>query len=799
MHMPERGPHRTALAGLAVLVAVLFHSAVLGRGVFYARDIHLFWHPQVEAFVRSVSAGSWPVWDPSLAFGRPLLANPNVQVFYPPTWLNLLMAPGTYYTLYVVAHFLFTAAGFLALGRRLGLSWGAAFVGAAVWTASGPLTSLVTLWNYLAGACWWPWSFLAADHALESGRVRPALAWGACVAAPVLAGSPEMALLGTVAVGLFAVRRVAWRRPWIAANRSFLRVTLVAASFALGLSAAQWLPTMAVTAGTPRLDLPVEARTFWSVHPMSVLQMVLPAPLDDLPLRAEVRRTLFDGREPLLPSLYLGLGALSLVGAALAASRHPQRRLLALLGLAALLVALGRHTPVYGLAAAVFPPIRAIRYPAKAMALAAFAWSLLAAIGWDAWRAPAEEARWRWRLLVIAPLSAAVAVGAAGAALALLAPEWGPLLLAPGARSTAAILGPTALRVAAASAVGAVLLGLALRSRAGVSPRVAAAVAVLVIADLLLAHHDPSPLASPDVFRYRPPIVDLIRAAPHSRIYSYDYLDPGLALRQQPLAVSPEQLAGPRETWPVRWAPALAARQRLYPYLLGVFGLDGSYHRDTLGLYPSYLVWLNLMERASEGTPAMVKLLRMGSVSHVVALHDQGFAALVPLARIPGLLIEPVRLFGVPDPLPRAYAVGGARIGDGREGLRILADPGFDPAREVLLAAGRPSEAAPGFHGEARIAEWRPDRLRVESRLDHAGYVVLAEGYDPGWSARVDGQRAPVLRANVGLRAVPVPAGAHVVDLVYRPLSVTAGLALSAVSLLLAALAVSRTREERAA
>ena len=801
MHLPERGPQRTALAGLAVLVVLLFHSAVLGRGVFYARDIHLFWHPQVEAFVRSVSAGSWPVWDPSLAFGRPLLANPNVQVFYPPTWLNLLMGPGVYYTLYVVAHFLFTAAGFLALGRRLGLSWGAAFVGAAVWTASGPLTSLVTLWNYLAGACWWPWTLLAADHALESGRVRPALAWGACVAMPVLGGSPEMALMGTVAVGLFALRRVVWKRPWRAANRSFLHVTLIAASLALGLSAAQWLPTMAVTAGTPRLNLPVEARTFWSVHPMSLLQMVLPAPLDGLPLRAEVRGMLFDGREPLLPSLYLGLGALGLVGAALAASRHPLRRLLALMALGALLVALGRHTPVYGLAAALFPPIRSIRYPAKAMVLAAFAWSLLAAIGWDAWRAQAEEARWRWRLMVIAPLSAAVAVGAAAAALALFAAgEWGPLLLgAARAPSTAALLTQAALHVAAAAAVGVVLLVLALRrGGAAVSAPVAAVLGALVIADLILAHHDPSPLASPEVFRYRPPVVDLIRSVPHSRIYSYDYQDPGLALRQQPLAVSPEQLAGPRESWPVPWAPALAARQRLYPYLLGVFRLDGSYHRDTLGLYPSYLVWLNLVERANEGTPAMVKLLRMGSVSHVVALHDQGFQDLVPLARIPGLLIEPVRLFGVPDPLPRVHAVGGARIGDGREGLRILTDPGFDPAREVLLAAGQPSQAAPGFQGEARIADWRPDRLRVEGRLDHAGYIVLAEGYDPGWSARVDGQAAPVLRANMGLRAVPVPAGAHVIDLVYRPLSVTVGLALSAISLLLAALAVSRTRERAA-
>src|SRR6185436_12668337 len=70
---------RLAIAGLLLLVLLLFHSAVMGRGVFYYRDIHLFWHPQIDAFVRSLAAGAWPVWNPYMGFGRPLLGNPNVQ------------------------------------------------------------------------------------------------------------------------------------------------------------------------------------------------------------------------------------------------------------------------------------------------------------------------------------------------------------------------------------------------------------------------------------------------------------------------------------------------------------------------------------------------------------------------------------------------------------------------------------------------------------------------------------------------------------------------------------------------
>jgi hypothetical protein len=431
------------------------------------------------------------------------------------------------------------------------------------------------------------------------------------------------------------------------------------------------------------------------------------------------------------------------------------------------------------------------------MALVAFAWSLLCAIGWDAWRVP-EVPPGRWRALVVAPLLAAVALGAAVTGLAWLgADEWGPALLQAGAGGPAAAtaLARTAWHVGAATVLGAVVLVLARRRLAApLSPLALSTLGLLVVADLLVAHRDPSPLAPPDVFSYRPPVVDVIRSGPRSRVYSYDYLDPGLALRQRPLPANPERLLTAGESAPVPWAVALAARQRLYPYLMGVFGLEGSFHRDTLGLYPNYLVWLNLAERATEGTATLAKVLRLGSVSHVVALHDQGFEDLAPVARLPGLLVEPVRVFAVPQPMPRAYAVGGARVADGREGLRILIDPGFDPSREVLLAAGVPAPVPPAFQGEVRALEWRPDRLRLEARLDQPGYVVLAEGYDPGWRARVDGAPAEVRRANIGLRAVAVPAGTHLVELVYRPPSVTAGLAVSALALVVAAVVGARSR-----
>jgi len=55
----------------------------------------------------------------------------------------------------------------------------------------------------------------------------------------------------------------------------------------------------------------------------------------------------------------------------------------------------------------------------------------------------------------------------------------------------------------------------------------------------------------------------------------------------------------------------------------------------------------------------------------------------------------------------------------------------------------------------------------------------------------VDGRPAPLLRANVAFRAVAVPAGRHVVDMVYRPTAALVGLVVSGITL--AALVVAFT------
>jgi hypothetical protein len=282
------------------------------------------------------------------------------------------------------------------------------------------------------------------------------------------------------------------------------------------------------------------------------------------------------------------------------------------------------------------------------------------------------------------------------------------------------------------------------------------------------------------------------------RVYSYDYFEGGKAWRYLGHEGYLLKLRR-KEQWPVPWADAAALRTALYPSVIGFWGIEGSYALDGLGLFPRYLTALTWFVRAREGTPVERRLLQMGAVRDVVALHGEGFEDLEEVARLPGLFVEPLRILRVPNPLPRTYVVGGARVADGVPALHLIEDPSFDPEREIILSDGAPVPAPTTRAGTSRIVEWRPDRIRIEATLASPGYVVLVDTFDPSWRATVDGASTAILRANMAFRAVRLGAGRHEIEMLCRPAFLYLGLGVTALSALAALAALVPSDPRRAA
>jgi hypothetical protein len=149
---------------------------------------------------------------------------------------------------------------------------------------------------------------------------------------------------------------------------------------------------------------------------------------------------------------------------------------------------------------------------------------------------------------------------------------------------------------------------------------------------------------------------------------------------------------------------------------------------------------------------------------------------------------------------PRAYVVpeGIRRTRNDESALAKMAARPFDAATQVILEDGpfdglplvRPRIGQPLdptiLPPAATITDLTSDRIRIETPDGPGGFLVLTDLYHRGWRARVDGQPAPVYLANFLFRAVSLPPGPHTVDLVFDPLSIRVGLAISVATLLFA-------------
>ncbi|HWI05086.1 MAG TPA: YfhO family protein, partial [Acidimicrobiales bacterium] len=89
----------------------------------------------------------------------------------------------------------------------------------------------------------------------------------------------------------------------------------------------------------------------------------------------------------------------------------------------------------------------------------------------------------------------------------------------------------------------------------------------------------------------------------------------------------------------------------------------------------------------------------------------------------------------------------------------------------------------------------KPGRWRVEVDGAAPALVVVAEAWFPGWEAKVDGRKAPLVEADGGFLGVPVDAGSHVVTLEYhRPAAAVLGRVVTLATLLTVAVLALRGR-----
>ncbi len=221
-------------------------------------------------------------------------------------------------------------------------------------------------------------------------------------------------------------------------------------------------------------------------------------------------------------------------------------------------------------------------------------------------------------------------------------------------------------------------------------------------------------------------------------------------------------------------------------------------YRDVEGERQEYLVAMELPEIQTPTTLTVTWQADAPPISvqaaTLVDARTGMFRALLPSDRGRYRLVHSgdVKLYENLDVLPRAYLVhtvhAAATADDAVTQVAAqVAGEGFDLRHAAVV------EGLPGFTGEAAagdgatVRHYSPESVTVHTTSATAALLVLADTFDPGWRATVDGVPVSIYRTNVLLRGVPVPAGEHTVTFVYAPVAWQQGLGVGLVGLLLLA------------
>ena len=292
-----------------------------------------------------------------------------------------------------------------------------------------------------------------------------------------------------------------------------------------------------------------------------------------------------------------------------------------------------------------------------------------------------------------------------------------------------------ALAWASLAAALAAAAGIAAGGRGG--PRVAAALACAAVCLPLLGQvHGVAPVARRALLA-EPPAAPLVRRA----------VGAGLLYRTFGGAV---QVDAPSNdiVWLARHNVSHLAR-----HMAAGFGIPVAFHEDYDGLAALEVARVGRFVNALPWE-RRVEALASAGVTAVLSDEPIGAPGLEPLPAPPGLFL---------------YRVAAAR-------------PAYS------LQGGGPGDAVTEL---ASLSGQR--RFRVVSTVPST-LLIVTPWFD-GWRAFVDGVAAPVLRANVYMTSVRLPAGARSVELRYEPPGFRLGVALSALTL--AALAAAAVAERR--
>ena len=779
------------LAGIVVTQAILYGPSLLGLKIMLPLDILAqpnVYIPRTAEIARIVPhdvavsdlvhpyeiqrrfahseifAGRLPLWQPFQYSG-----SPNIWPWFSPfmvvAWST--ESPVIWAWVHLLEAIVTGVGAYLFFRRALGVDfWPATF---AAWCY--PMTGFFVFWqgNLTSGAAFWlPWILLAVDNVARKPSFIGVSGLAGSTLLVLISGNLDVAGQCLLAAGLFAAWRVIdshrTRKAWAATRRTLAFLGL---GWVLGfcLAAPYWLPVLDYSQTGARM---VRRAAGQEERPPVGLAALPQTVVPDMNGSSRAGSVWLKAGNQIESSAaaYAGLVATLLVAPLAGCSRRHRSFTVAASAIILLSLAWSLDLPV--LVSLLRLPVLNMMSHNRLVFVGSFFILGLAAIGLDALRAgTVSRRRWFW-----IPASMVVVLTGWCIYRTITPPEpiatqVGPALLEGktyGWVRTPEDLAGLKAWFTRAYGFSALLGGIAvlgwswlLRGKGGSGPLLTA-VGVVMVGDMVWFAYGRSAQCDPALYFPRIPLLEELARAPAGRVLGYgclpaplayanglrdvrgyDGVDPAryielLDLAAQPGAARPHYAL--TQWFQPRVNVELPGRLRLPPVL------------DLLGV--RYLIF--------RGEP-------VGQITPQLRAFD--YWAMVNPTALPRVFV-PRRVECLPDPALRLQKLGASD---------------FDPRAVAFFeqAVELPGPA----RGAASIVSETPTQISLKLQMETTGLVVLADRWDKGWAAYVDGRYTPVLRVNHALRGVVVPAAASSLQFRYEPSSLAWGIRLAVPALAL--------------
>jgi len=162
--------------------------------------------------------------------------------------------------------------------------------------------------------------------------------------------------------------------------------------------------------------------------------------------------------------------------------------------------------------------------------------------------------------------------------------------------------------------------------------------------------------------------------------------------------------------------------------------------------------------------------------------------AMLRLRYVFALTSEGIRVVESPiPPLPRLLLVSDGKVLAGRNALfSAMRDPSFNPSKTVLLESEPEPHPESGATGAAKLISDLPGQLIIEADTNRPTLLLITDLYDHNWHIEAlpdsSQQSYHLMPADYILRAVPLRAGHHHLQIVYAPTAFSVGIGISVVA-----------------